>query len=378
MKKPSTNYHLPSNKQPLRVAIVHDWLYGGGAELVVEQLHQLFPEAPIYTTYCTDEWRKRLDNTVVTGYLQHLGRVRKYLPLLQYWWFKSLNLKQYDLIITSAGNGMAKAIKKPKTAKHVCYCHTPVHYLWRHYDQYLAQPGFGPFNWLARVGLKLLVSPLRKLDFNAAQKVDLFLANSTHIQGDITKYYGQGSVVLFPPIDTARFEELPKGSATPQGFVTTGRLVPLKHTDIIIEACNQLNLPLTVIGGGPELERLKKLAGPTVRVLGRVTDSIIDNTYASAKAFLFASYEDFGIAPVEAMAAGLPVIAYKAGGSLDYVIEHKTGLFFDQPTVDSLKQALQAFNSSEYSPRDIKQHAQRFSNENFQKTLLKYLTHKVN
>src|SRR3990167_8961662 len=164
-----------------KVAIVHDWLYGGGAEKVVEQLHTLYPDSPIYTSYCTDEWRKRLDNKVVTGYLQNwpFSRLRKFLPLLRQWWFARLDLSDYDLIISSTGNGEAKFARGKK---HICYCHSPPHFYWRKYESYLRNPGFGAFDWLARIGLKLFVKPLRKRDYNAAQQVDAFIANSTHIQ----------------------------------------------------------------------------------------------------------------------------------------------------------------------------------------------------
>lgn len=159
------------NKQP-RVAIVHDWLYGGGAEMVVLELHKLYPDAPIYTSYCTSEWREKLDDKVVTGYLQHFGiTIRKFLPLFQYWWFQSLNLSEFDLVIVTTGNGMAKAVRPPSEATFMCYCHTPVHYLWRHYDEYMNRTGFGVFSPIARLGLRLLAGPLRKMDYRAAQRV---------------------------------------------------------------------------------------------------------------------------------------------------------------------------------------------------------------
>src|SRR5690606_1488563 len=172
---------------------------------VVEQLHKLYPEAPIYTSYCSDEWREKLDNKVITGYLQHqpLRKLRKFLPLLRQWWFRRLNLKDFGLVISVTGNGEAKFIRVPN-GKHVSYCHTPVHYYWKHYSQYLRQPGFRP-RWLARLWLLLLVRPLRRRDFKAAQRVDYFIANSSQIKRDIKKYYNCDSVVIFPPVDTSRF-----------------------------------------------------------------------------------------------------------------------------------------------------------------------------
>ena len=232
--------------------------------------------------------------------------------------------------------------------------------------------GFGVFSPIARLGLRILAAPLRRLDYKAAQRVDLFIGNSTHIAEDIKRYYDREASVLFPPVNTERFTRI-KFHKQRYGFVTFGRLVPMKRTDILVEACNDLKMPLTVIGGGPELERLKQIAGSTVRVLGKVPDDVIDNELANAEAFLFASYEDFGIAPVEAMAAGLPVIAYKVGGALDYVKPGITGEFFIEQTAESLKTVLRSFDSSKYDSHTIKTHAARFSNERFNKEISEFI-----
>jgi glycosyltransferase involved in cell wall biosynthesis len=337
---------MDEQSKPQKVAIVHDWLVGGGAEKVVQALHEMFPEAPIYTSYSTDEWRKKLDNKVVTGALQHwpFGTLRKFIPPLRIWWFRSLDLDGYDLIISSSGNGEAKHIRKPKGAKHINYCHTPPHFLWRHYDQYMKTPGFGLFNSLARLGLKLLVGPLRKADYAAAQKVDQFIANSTHIQSDIKKYYGRDSVVIHPPVDVERFRKYARPQTERHGFVTVGRLVPYKRVDIIVDACTQLGLDLKVIGKGPELANLQKRAGPTIQFITDASDEVVATEMGQAEAFIFAAFEDFGITPVEAMAVGTPVIAYKAGGALDYVIEGKTGLFFSSQSSQALMALLSHIN----------------------------------
>lgn len=349
----------------MKVAIVHDWLVGGGAERVVEELHHLYPEAPIYTSYCTPEWRQKLDNKVVTGYLQWwpFGPLRKFLPILRRFWFRSLKLSDYDLVISSAGNGEAKDVTVRPGTFHVCYCHSPTHFYWRHYDHYLQEPSFGAFNPLARLGLRLFVSPLRKWDYKAAQKPDLYIANSRHIQADIKKYYGRESVVVEPPVDVARFvtEQQPKR----QSFITVGRLKSYKRVDIIIEACNRLNLPLTVIGRGPELAALQKLAGPTITFDTTASDEKVVQYMQTAEAFLFAAHEDFGITPVEALAAGTPVIAYKAGGALDYVERDKTGLFFAEQTTDSLVHALKSFQPSAFDHQTIAAAAAKFSAESF-------------
>jgi len=354
----------------LKVAIVHDWLYGGGAEKVVLELHRLFPDAPIYTSYCTDEWRNKLDNKVITGYLDKppFRQLRKFLPILRQHWFKSLKLDDYDIVISSSGNGEAKFIRTKGT--HICYCHTPTHFYWRHYNQYLSRPGFRPY-WLARIGLRILLKPLRKADYQAAQKIDHFIANSTHIQNDIKQFYNRDSTVIHPPVDIERFSNLNNGKR--HGFVTLGRQTPYKRIDIIIQACNELGLPLTVIGNGPEHARLKAMAGPTITFMKKATDSEVEHALSSAEAFIFAAHEDFGIAPVEAMAAGTPVIAYKAGGALDYVQPGVTGVFFEEQTAESLQKVLSTFSATNYDPKTVIAATTKFNREVFQQKISEYL-----
>lgn len=434
--KPSTIYQLPTTKAAPRVAIVHDWLIGGGAERVVEELHHMYPDAPIYTSYCTPEWRERLDGKVVTGWLQHFGRIRKFIPLLRIWWFTHLDFSGYDLVISSSGNGEAFGIRvhnqqrgwfsnllaargagedrkggvrngtviadrntqQSDTSKssgiaggfagslptavrepvHVNYCHAPTHYYWRFYDQYLEQPGFGFLNPLARLGLKLLIKPLRAWDHIAAQRPDYFIANSTHIQSEIKQFYGRDSIVIHPPVDTLRFSHLPSTiyqlPKSRKGFVTAARQVPQKKLDIIIGACNELKFPLTVIGRGPEHDKLVRQAGDTITFKQNVSDAEMPELFASAEAFLFASYEDFGVTPVEAMAAGTPVLAYKAGGAMDYIKPGITGEFFDVQSVPSLCAALLKFNPRNYDPKLIASHAETFSKSEFKTKLQTYIT----
>lgn len=360
--------------RPLRVAIVHDWLYGGGAELVVEQLHKLYPNAPIYTSYCSKEWRKRLDNKVVTGYLQWwpFSRLRKFLVIPRQWWFCSLDLSRYDLVISSSGNGEAKFIKPKPGTIHMCYCHTPTHFYWAKYDEYMANPGFHPA-WLIRLGLKLLVAPLRKRDFRAAQRVDYFIANSTYIQQNIKRFYKRDSTVIFPPVDTEKFLGHEHIVVKPRGFLIAGRQVPYKRFDIAVEACSAQNIPLTVIGDGPEHQRLRKIAGPSINFLGRVSDKVLVEEYAAATALIFPSLEDFGITPVEAIASGTPVIAYKAGGALDYVKPGVTGEFFGRQTADSLLHALGVFRAPTYKKTILQRSALDFSNEIFRDKILRFI-----
>ncbi|HUD10536.1 MAG TPA: glycosyltransferase [Candidatus Saccharimonadales bacterium] len=359
----------------LRVAIVHDWLIGGGAEQVVLELHRMFPEAPIYTSYATKTWQATLDGKVITGYLQYwpFSKLRKFLPVLRGWWFSHLDFTGYDLVISSSGNGEAKGVRVPSGTVHVCYCHTPTHYYWRHYDQYLKFPGFGAMDPLARLGLRLLVGPLRRRDYTYAQRPDYFIANSTHIQNDIKTYYGRDAVVIHPPVDVARFRAAAT-NPTRSGCVTMGRQAPYKRTNLIVAACNQLSLPLKVIGRGPDHQQLVAMAGAHTTFLVDVSDEAMPAQLASAEVFLFAAHEDFGIAPVEALAAGTPVIAYKAGGALDYIEPGKTGLFFDEQTEDSLAAALKTFSPSAFDRAAISRSSEQFSARAFQEKLKDFLT----
>lgn len=358
-----------SVKSP-RVAIVADWIIGGGAERVVQELHELYPDAPIYASYATAEWRKQLDNKVVTGYLQKwpFSHLRKFVGILRIRWYRSLDFSAFDVVISCTGNGEAKHIRVPKKTKHICYCFTPTHYYWRHYATYIKNPGLGPLNGLARLGLKLLVNPLRKLDFQAAQHPDEFVAISKHIQDDIKRYYFRDSVIIAPPVTTNRFAAAGRSSNKRSGFVTMGRLATIKRVDIIVDACTKLGVPLKVIGRGPQLAELTKRAGSNIEFLTNVSDKEMPGQLANAEAFLFASFEDFGIAPVEALAAGTPVIAYKAGGALDY-INKETGLFFNDQSEDSLIAAIKKFSTKQFNHAVIQSHAEKFSVEHFVKSM---------
>lgn len=359
-------------KQAPRVAIVHDWLVGGGAELVVEQLHKMYPDAPIYTSYATDEWRQRLDGKVVTGWLQHLGNIRKFIPILRIWWFTRLNLSSFDLVISSSG-AEAKGIKVAKDTLHVNYCHAPTHYYWSRYDEYMERPGFGRFDWLARIGLRLFVAPLRKWDLKASTRPNYIIANSTHIKREIKKYYGRDSTVIHPPVYFERFQKPENQVDRRHGFVISGRQTPYKRFDLAIQACTELKLPLTVIGGGPDHDRLESLAGPTVKFLGFAPDTIVEQEFARASALIFPGVDDFGITPVEAMASGTPVIAYEAAGALDYVIPGETGEFFAPHNVEALKVALKNFKPKQYDASVISKFALKFSPQTFQRNMRDYL-----
>ncbi|MBI5906676.1 glycosyltransferase [Candidatus Saccharibacteria bacterium] len=361
----------------MKVAIVHDWMIGGGAEKVVLELHRMFPEAPIYTSYCTDEWRKKLDGKAVTGYLQNwpFPALRKFVPFLRGWWFSHLNLKDYDLVISSSG-AEAKFIKVQGNTKHIAYIHAPTHYYWSRYDEYLKHPGFGLFDPLARLGLKILVGPMRRWDFKAAQRPDYLIANSNYTKQQIKKYYGRDSVVIHPPVDIDRFKLLNKSSIIRSGFLIVGRQTPYKRFDLAVAACTKLNLPLTVVGNGPDHKKLRRLAGPSVKFV-QATDKELMGYFATAEAFIFPGLDDFGIVAVEAMACGTPVIAYKAGGALDYIIPGKTGEFFENQTAESLAKVLEKFDSTKFDSDKVSQTTAIFSADNF-RTQIKSVLHAFN
>jgi glycosyltransferase involved in cell wall biosynthesis len=356
-------------KKDTKVAIVCDWLTGiGGAERVVLELHRMFPDAPIYTSQYDPKaigWFKDAD--VRTLWLQRLPNVlKKFLPMLRTRAFSKLDLSNYDLVISSSG-AEAKGVKTGPNTTHITYCHAPTHYYWERYDEYLKHPGFGILNPLARLGLRLFVGPLRRWDYQAAQKPDYFIANSNYTKKQIKKYYGRDSKVIHPPVDIERFK--PKGKTNRVGFLIAGRQTPYKRFDLAVTACTQLNVPLTVIGNGPEHNKLVNMAGHRVTFLTKVSDSDMPHYFQSADAFIFPGVDDFGIVAVEALAAGTPVIAYTDGGALDYIKENKTGLFFEEQTMDSLVEALEKFDPSKLDSNFIAKSASKFSAKVFTKNI---------
>jgi glycosyltransferase involved in cell wall biosynthesis len=359
----------------MKVAIVHDWFVGGGAERVVQELHKMYPKAPIYTSYCSRGWRNRLDDAkIITSYMQRwpFSKLRKFLPVLRGLWFSRLNLSEYDLVISSSG-AEAKFVKVREGAKHIAYIHAPTHYYWSRYEQYMAQPGFGFFDPLARLGLKLLVGPMRRWDYKAAQRPDYLIANSNYIKEQIKKYYGRDSKVIHPPVDIDRFKNVGLPSDRRHGFVTAGRQTPYKRIDLAVEATTELKVPLAVIGRGPEHRWLKKLAGRNVTFFTRVTDHDIARHFGEAKAFIFPGVDDFGIVAVEAMAAGTPVIAYRGGGALDYV-NQTTGIFFNEQTAESLAKAIESFDNRSFSHAKIASQAAKLSPDKFRNSFEKFLS----
>ncbi len=363
-----------------KVAIVCDWLTGiGGAERVVYELHKLYPDAPIYTSQYDPEGINWFDEADVrTGWLQRLpAGLKKFLPVLRAYYFSRLDLSEYDLVLSSSG-AEAKGVHTRSDAVHICYMHAPTHYYWTRHDEYLARPGFPRgFNWLARLGLKILVDPLRRWDRHAARQPDFIVANSEHTQAMIKKYYRRDSTVVHPPVDVDRFKVTGKPELR-HGFVVAGRQTPYKRFDLAVEACNKLKVPLVVIGNGPDHKRLEKLAERSITFLTNVNDTDIVTHFQTALGFIMPNLDDFGIVAVEAMAAGTPVIAYGKGGAMDYVVDGRTGLLFDRQNARSLTSALEKALEKNWNYESIANHAAKFSVSAFRDNMREFIKQKLN
>lgn len=355
-----------------KVAIVADWLTNmGGAENVALAMHEAFPDAPIYTSTYVPETMPAFQNLDIrTTYLQDLPKalrkLHKFLPMLRVKAFQKLDLSEYDIILSSSSAESKQVKKTRKDQIHICYCHTPIRYYWSHYDEYRKNPGFGKLNWLVRLMMPIMIPPLKKADYKAAQNVDFFIANSTEVQKRIKKYYNRSSVVVHPPVDVGRF--------TPSAqrynyYVALGRQIPYKRIDLAVKAATKLNLPLKVYGKGSEHQKLVNMAGPTIEFFsdrfGDASDEAVTQALNHSKGYIFPAEEDFGITQVEALAAGAPVISFGKGGTLDIVQDGETGILFQEQTVESLVNALKQAEETQFSPALLHQKAKRFNKSLF-------------
>ena len=348
-----------------KIAIVHDWLtVAGGAEIVVEELHKLFPKAPIYTSvYDAKAVPSLAKADVRTTYLQ--DKLPKKLRFKHTLWptlrakaFRALDLSEYDIIISSS-SAESKSVRKTRPDQvHISYVHTPIRYYWSHYEEFKRDFKFGPFTPFIRPLIPMLVKKMRVLDLESVKDIDVFIANSTVTQERIKKYYKKPSTIVYPPVNIDRWT--PKLNRERSGYIIWGRHVPYKRFDLAIQAANVLKVPLTVIGNGLDTERLKRLAGPTITFTGRVSDEELVHLAQSAKAFLFPGEEDFGIAAVEALAAGTPVIAYAKGGAMDIVQEGESGVLFKKQTVEDMVKAMKRFETLTFNPATLHRKARRF------------------
>ncbi len=379
----------------MKVAIVHDYIKEyGGAERVLEALHEIWSEAPVYTTVYLPQFlgphKDRFKGwDIRTSWFQNIPYVHKLISPLRLftpWYFDNIDLREFDVIITSAnGAYFPHLIVRSAGTLHICYCHTPPRYL---YGYPTAR------NWqnsaLGRFAAGFLNHFLRQWDFVAAQRPDYFIANSYEVKRRIEKFYRREATVIYPPVDTSgkRKAESGKNSSSStkrltlhakRYYLTGGRLARAKRIDLAIEACNILKLPLKVFGRGfaDYDNELKRIAGKTVEFVGEVSEEELKKLYQEAKALIYPSeQEDFGIMPVEAMSAGIPVVALNQGGVKETVIDGKTGVFFDKLTVESLVSAIKRLSKLDIQEEDCRKNAQAFGKERFKKEMREFIKSK--
>jgi glycosyltransferase involved in cell wall biosynthesis len=368
----------------VKVAIVHHWFVSlGGGERVAEVLAAMFPEADIFCLVVSPDGlpASMVSRSVTTSILQRIpgaSRIHRHLLPLYPFAVEELDLTSYDLVLTS-DSGPMKGIITKQDAVHVCYCHSPMRYLWDGYYSYkAAMPA------LTRLPFSIAAHYVRNWDYLAAQRVTHFVANSRYVAKRIQRYYGRESVVVYPPVDVQRGY---LSNSPSNYYLAAGRLVPYKKTDILIEACNRLGRKLRVLGSGPEMNRLKRLAGPTIEFQSRVSTDELWYAYANCRALLFAADEDFGMVPVEAQSCGRPVIAFGKGGSLETVRAagpsrnltgekgSPTGIMFKEQTPEQVMHAILQFEACEkvFSPVAIQEHASQFHTDNFVHAMLNLL-----
>jgi len=343
----------------------------GGAENVVLAMHEAFPDTPIYTSTYTPENMPAFKNMDVrTTSLQNLPKpfrkLHKFFPMLRVRAFRKLDLSEFDIIL-SVSSAESKQVQKTRPDQvHICYCNTPIRYYWSHYDEYRQNPGFGKLNWLVRLAMPLMVPALKKADYDAAQKVDVFIAISTEVQKRIKKYYGKTSTIIYPPVDVDRFEPNRERS---DYYVALGRQVPYKRIDLAVMSATRLGIKLRVYGNGSEHQRLVDMAGPTVQFFsdrfGDASDDAVTKVLNNAKGYIFPAEEDFGIVQVEALAAGAPVIAYSKGGALDIVQDGESGVLFHSQTVDAVVDAIKRAEQIDFLPGTLRRKAKRFDKSLF-------------
>jgi glycosyltransferase involved in cell wall biosynthesis len=347
----------------VKVAIVHDYLnQAGGAERVVAVLHRMFPDAPIFTTIFDPRAvglpLAKADVRVswMQGLPQWKQRFRSYMPLYPFA-VRSFDLRGYDVVITSS-SAFAKGVRVPAETLHLCYCYTPMRWAWS-FDRYVDRSALSPS---ARMAARLTLPALRKWDTATARNVDRFVAISTEVSERIRATYGRGSDIVFPPVDVKRFRhDQPVGDH----FLVVSRLNAYKRIDLAVRACTAQGLPLVVVGAGPEREALESIAGPTVQFRGRLGDRETTSLFERCRAFILPGEEDFGLTPLEANAAGRPVVALARGGALDTVRDGETGVLFHEDTTESLEAALRAVQQRSWDAARLRLHAESFSEDVF-------------
>lgn len=372
--KKTRQSQFPHSPAQLRVAIAHDsYLYEGGAERVLRRLLKLFPQADVFVALIKPRFRAGLarKHHIITSPFSVAWLPERWASFLKpfiRWWWRSLDFSQYNLVISSSHSFSSKALRVGGVTRHISYIYTPPRFL---YDE------FNEMNWLRWSMIRWLLSGVlgrwRTADFHDAQGPDILITSSRTTQGRIQKHYQRASTVIFPPVDVKG--QKTSATAKRRYFLFHSRLVKQKGAELVIKTFNKLKLPLVVVGDGSERKRLERLAGPTITFLGFVPDKQLTSVYSSAKALVFAAQdEDFGLVPVEAMARGVPVIAFRSGGVTETVVPGKTGLLFDEYSLESLEKALEQFEKIKWSKAALRQHVARFSAKRFDQQFMKIVT----
>lgn len=350
----------------MKVVIVHDWLTGmRGGEKVLESICRLFPSADLLTLVADRRSvsptisNRRIRPSIIQALPNATRWYRNYLPFFPFA-IEQFDLDDVDLVI-STSHCAAKSVVPTGRARHLCYCHSPMRYAWDQFDAYFGPARLG--RWKSAAARHVMAG-LARWDRATANRVDVFLANSRHVAGRIARYYNRQATVLHPPVDTAFFT--PDGAAPASDFLVVSALVPYKRLEVVVDAATRLSLPLTMVGTGPDESRLRARAGSTVKFLGAVEGAQLRDLYRRAKAFLLPGEEDFGIAPVEAMACGRPAIALGRGGATETVVPGVTGVLVSPDDADGFADAMQSFDSSAYDPAAIRKHAERFGVDRFE------------
>ena len=355
-----------------KVAIVTDWLTTyGGAEKVVLTVSEIFPEAPIFTSQYSEKEVDWFSNKQVkTGWLNIFpAKMRKILPVGRVLYFRNLGkkLKDFDVII-SICCAESKGLNLSEKQLHISYLQgPPIQYYWGMYDDYVNNPGFGKLSFLVRFFFKILVNPLRKNDFKLAQKPDFLIANSSYSKDEILKYYKRDASVIFPPVEVDKFK-LERNKK--DYYITTSRQVNWKKLDLAVEAFSKNGKKLVLVGGGAEHQKLVELAGDAknIEFIPRISDPLeLSKIVAEAKGFVFPSLEPFGIAPIEALATGTPVLAFNQGGAQDYIKDGENGVFFNEQSSTSILEVVEKFEKISFDSEKVSESAKKFSKENFKK-----------
>jgi len=355
----------------MKIAIVTDWLTNyGGAESVISAFHDLYPNAPIYTTIYKPKKMRELGklSNVRTTYLDKIPGIKhQWLLSLMPTAIEMIDLNEFDVVLSSCHSVSKGVITKPNTL-HISYCHTPMRYAWESWDFETRLKKFPKF---LHSKIRKEIEKIRKWDYCAAQRVDSYIANSGYIGKQIKKHYKRNSHIIYPPVHIQKFT--PVKNPTEDYYFSVGRLIPYKKFDLLVQTFNEINKKLVIAGTGSELDKLKKIAGPNIKILGYVNEKKLLDLYANCKAFLFPQIEDAGIVPLEAMACGRPVIALNQGGSLDTMIDGKTGVFFKDQTVKSLNTAITKFEKMKFDPDFIRKHAEKFDVKYFKEKIRNYV-----